>query len=167
MSIAIVVAVARNGVIGADNRLLWRLKTDLQHFRRLTIGKPVVMGRKTFESIGRPLPGRDNIVVTRDRAFAAEGILVVHTLEEALALGRKCADARGAPDVMVAGGGEIYRQALPLADRLHVTEVDLAPEGDTLFPAINTTLWRETARETHQKGPDDEAAFAFVDYLRR
>jgi dihydrofolate reductase len=167
MSIAIVVAVAKNGVIGADNRLLWRLKTDLRHFRELTIGKPVVMGRKTFESIGRPLPGRDNIVVTRDHGFSAEGVHVVHGLDEALALGRKLAEARGTPDVMIAGGGEIYRQAMALADRLHVTEVDLSPEGDALFPRIDPKLWRETSREAHPRGPDNESAFTFVDYLRR
>jgi dihydrofolate reductase len=167
-SLALVAAVASNGVIGSDNRLLWRLKTDLRRFRALTLGLPVVMGRKTFESIGQPLPGRRNIVLTRDRALVLPGVSVVRDLEEALSLAGHLVPA-DRPDgaVMVIGGGDLYAQTIDLADRLHITAVDLAPEGDTLFPLIDIARWREVRRETHPAGPDDEAAFSFVDYARR
>jgi dihydrofolate reductase len=166
-SLSLIAAVARNGVIGRDNRLLWRLKTDLRRFRDLTTGKPLVMGRKTFDSIGRPLPNRDTIVVTRDPAFAADGVRVAHSLEDAIHVGEACARERGVSEIMIGGGGEIYAQAIGSADRLHLTEVALEPEGDALFPRIDATLWRETARKAFPKGPDDEAAFSFVDYVRR
>jgi dihydrofolate reductase len=167
MTITLVAAVAQNGVIGRDNQLLWRLKSDLQHFRKLTLGKPVVMGRKTFQSIGRPLPGRDNIVITRDKTFAADGIHVVADIPSALALAKDLAEAKGGDDIMVIGGGEIYKQTIDIAQYLHITEVSLLPDGDALFPAIDKTIWRETGRTTHSTGPDDEAPFAFVDYARR
>ncbi len=167
MTVALVAAVARNRVIGRDNQLLWRIKADLRHFRDLTVGKPVVMGRKTFLSIGRPLPGRDNIVVTRERDFAAEGVHVVHALEPALELAARLAAERGHAETMIAGGGDIYAQTIGRADRLHITEVDLSPEGDAWFPAIDPSEWRETGRRAHPKGPDDDAAYAFVDYARR
>jgi dihydrofolate reductase len=165
--IALVAAVARNGVIGKDNRLLWRIKADLRHFRELTLGKPVIMGRKTFQSIGKPLPGRDNIVVTRDAAFAAEGITTVAGLDQALAAARRLAGERGVAEIMVAGGGDIYAQTIGMADRLHITEVALDIDGDALFPAIDRKVWREKRRIAHPKGPDDDAAYAFVDYARR
>jgi dihydrofolate reductase len=165
--LAIVVAAASNGVIGRDNRLLWRLKTDLRRFRALTLGKPLVMGRKTFQSIGKPLPGRECIVVTRDRTFRPEGVRVVHDLGAALALGRQVAREMDADAVMIGGGGEIYAATLPLADRVHLTEVALAPEGDAHFPPLDPTQFRAVHREEHPAGPDDEAAFAFVDYERR
>jgi dihydrofolate reductase len=162
VSIALVAAVARNGVIGGDNRLLWRIKADLRHFRELTLGRPVIMGRKTFESIGKPLPGRTNIVVTRDRTYAIEGATVVHDIDAALKA------ARGAGDeVMIAGGADIYVQTLGMAQRLHITEIDLAPEGDAHFPLIDGSIWREVRRIAHARGPDDDAAYAFVDYVRR
>jgi dihydrofolate reductase len=164
---ALICAFARNRVIGRDNQLLWRLKSDLRHFRDLTTGKPVIMGRKTHESIGRPLPNRDNIVVTRDKAFAAEGILVVHGLEEAFRVAEACAAKRGVEEIMVAGGGDIYAQTIAGADELYLTEVDIAPEGDAWFPIIDRAVWKETSRKAHPKGPDDEAAFSFVHYLRR
>jgi dihydrofolate reductase len=162
VTIALVAAVAKNGVIGGDNRLLWRIKADLRHFRDLTLGKPVIMGRKTFDSIGRPLPGRTNIVVTRDRSLRIEGAIVVNDLEAAL----EAAKAAGG-DIMVAGGADIYAQTVGMADRLHVTEVDMEPEGDALFPMIDRSAWREMRRVVHPKGPDDDAAYAFVDYTRR
>ena len=165
--LSLIAAVARNGVIGRDNRLLWRLKTDLRRFRDLTTGKPLVMGRKTFDSIGRPLPNRDTIVITRDPAFGAPGILVACSLEEALRRGEESAAARGVSEIMIGGGGEIYAQAIGAADRLYLTEVALEPEGDALFPRIDASLWREVARQAFPKGPDDEAAFSFVDYVRR
>lgn len=163
----LIAAIARNRVIGAGNRLLWRLPTDLRRFRESTLGKPVLMGRKTYDSIGKPLPGRDTIVVTRDRGFAAPGVFVAHSVEAALALAAERAAAMGAEAIAVAGGGEIYAATLPLADRLLLTEVDLAPEGDAFFPAIDPEAWRETRREARLRGPKDEAEFAFVDRERR
>ncbi len=163
----LVAAVARNGVIGKDNRLLWRLSSDLRRFKALTMGKPLVMGRKTFASIGRPLPGRETIVVTRDPAFAAEGALVAHSLEAALKLADERAAAMGADAILIAGGGEIYAQTIGRADRLAITEVALEPDGDARFPPIDPSMWREVRRERGERGPRDEADFAFVDYERR
>lgn len=153
--ITLVVAVARNGVIGRDNGLAWHLRSDLQRFKALTMGKPMLMGRKTYASIGRPLPGRRTLVLTRDPAFAAEGITVVHDWASALA-------AADAEELMVVGGAEIYRLALPHADRIHLTEVAGDYAGDTYFPALEPGAFRETAREVHEAGPHDESAFAFV-----
>ncbi len=164
---SLICAVARNRVIGRDNQLLWRLKSDLRRFRELTTGKPVIMGRKTHESIGRPLPNRDNIVVTRDKAFAADGILVVNSLDEAFRIAEDCAKKRGIDEIIVAGGGDIYDQTIGRASVLYLTEVDLEPEGDAWFPSIDRALWKEISRKTHPRGPDDEAAFSFVDYVRR
>jgi dihydrofolate reductase len=164
--IVIVVAVARNGVIGADNRLLWRLKTDLRHFRDVTWGKPLIMGRKTFESIGRPLPGRRTIVLTRDPGFAVEGVERAGSLDEALAIGRRVAGEMGADSIVVAGGGEVYAQALALADRLHVTRVDTAPDGDAVFPPVDPARFRRLTARAHPAGPDDEHAFVVEEYAR-
>ncbi len=165
--LVMVAAVARNGVIGDGKRLLWRLSSDLRRFKTLTMGKPLVMGRRTFQSIGRPLPGRETIVLTRDRAFSAEGVRVADTLESALALAGERADAMGADAIVIAGGGELYAQTIGRADRLAITEVALEPEGDVRFPPIDPRQWRETRREPGVRGPKDEADFAFVDYARR
>lgn len=159
-TVSLVVAVARNGVIGRDNGLAWRLRSDLRRFRALTMGKPILMGRKTFQSLGRPLPGRRNVVLTRDAAFAPADVVVVHDWEQALAA---TADA---PELMVVGGAEIYRLALPRAERIHLTEVEAAPEGDTLFPEFDREAYREALREEHGAGPEDEHAFSFVDLVR-
>jgi dihydrofolate reductase len=164
--LAIVVAVARNGVIGAGNRLLWRLKSDLRHFRDLTWGKPLIMGRKTFDSIGRPLPGRRTIVLTRDPAFAVDGVERAGSFDEALAIGRRLAGEMGTDTIIVAGGGEIYALALPLADRLHVTRVDAAPDGDAFFPDIDPARFRRVRADPHPAGPDDEHAFVVEEYAR-
>ena len=163
----IVAAVAENGVIGGDNRLLWRLPGDLKRFKALTWGKPLVMGRKTFQSIGRLLPGRETIVVTRDGAFRPEGARVAHSLDEALALAAERAQATGAEAVAIAGGAQIFKETIGLADRLAITEVALAPQGDARFPPIDPKIWREVKREPGERGPGDEADFAFVDYERR
>jgi len=165
--LAIVVAVARNGVIGRDNRLLWRLKTDLRRYRELTWGKPMIMGRRTFESIGRPLPGRETVVLTRDPGFRAEGVHVAHSFEAAVAAADALAERMGADAIVIAGGTAVYERALPEARRIHLTEVDTAPEGDARFPAIDRTLFREVRRVGHPAGPDDEHPFAFVDLERR
>jgi dihydrofolate reductase len=165
--LVLIAAVAENGVIGRDNRLLWRLKSDMRHFRTHTIGKPVIMGRKTYESIGKPLPGRHIIVITRDVAFTAEGVEIAHSLPEARDLGEKAAQTMGADAVYVAGGGEIYAAFLPDASHLEITRVALSPEGDAFFPAIDPALWKETNRADYVKSADDEAAFSFLTYSRR
>ncbi len=160
--IALIAAVARNRAIGRGNALPWRLSSDLKRFKALTMGKPFVIGRKTFQSIGRALPGRFSIVITRDPGFAAADVEVAHSLANALAL----AAARGTDEIMIGGGGEIYAEAIGQADRLYVTEVDLTPEGDATFPEIDPSQWREVRREKGVRGPKDEAEFAFVDYER-
>lgn len=151
-----IVAVARNGVIGADGGMPWHLPEDLKRFRRLTSGHVLVLGRKTHEAIGRPLPGRTTLVVTRDRNWHADGVRPVASVPEALDLGRELDPTV----VFVAGGGQVYRAAWPRLMRLEVTEVDAAPEGDVTFPEIEPTVWRETARE-------ERPGFAWVSYRRR
>lgn len=156
--ISLVAALARNRVIGADNRLPWHLPEDLRRFKALTLAHPVIMGRRTYASIGRPLPGRANIVVTRDPGYAAPGCIIVHTLQAAL-------DA-GADDgeIFVIGGAEIYALALPRADRLHLTEIDAEFHGDALFPAFHAGDFTRVSRET---GEHDGLRFAFCVYDRR
>jgi dihydrofolate reductase len=166
MDIVVLAAVAENGVIGRSNALPWRLKSDMAHFRSVTMNKPVVMGRKTYLSIGKPLKGRTTIVVSRDRSFAAPGVLVAPSLVHALAAAHGDALRRGADAIVVAGGADIYAQALLLAARLDITEIHRHVEGDASFPAIDVKVWREVARSERQPGPDDECAFAFVSYER-
>jgi dihydrofolate reductase len=158
MRLTLIAAVAENGVIGRDNGLPWRLPGDLKRFKALTLGKPVIMGRRTFASIGRPLPERLNIVITRDASARFDGVSMAHSLEEALAAAEKA----GASEAMVIGGAEIYALALPLADRLELTEVAAAPEGDAFFPPFDRTGWRETARERVAAEGPDRPAHAFV-----
>jgi dihydrofolate reductase len=166
MDIVLIAAIADNGVIGRGNGLPWRLKSDLQHFRALTMGKPVVMGRKTFLSIGKPLPGRTTIVVSRDRTFAARGIVVAPSLEAVFAAARGDALRRGVDEIIVAGGADIYAQAMAVATRLAITEVHKSVAGDARFPAIDRHVWQEIGRSEQQPGVEDEAAFAFVTYRR-
>ena len=166
LPLVLVAAVARNGVIGGGNQLPWRLSSDLKHFRAITWGKPLLMGRKTFASIGRPLPGRETIVLTRAADFRADGVFVAHDLGSALELATERGRAMGAKEIILAGGGELYAQLIGRAARLAITEVDLAPEGDAYFPAIDPAIWREVARQAPGSVPGDEAAFAFVDYAR-
>ncbi|WP_158815462.1 dihydrofolate reductase [Methylocapsa sp. S129] len=166
-AIALVAAVARNGVIGADNRLIWKLSTDMKRFRALTWGKPFVTGRKNFESIGRLLPGRETIIVTRDGGFDLPGARVAHDIEAALSLAEEIAREMSVDEIIIAGGGEIYRQTIDRADRLFITEVDLAPQGDVHFPTIDPARWREVKRERGARGERDEAEFTYVDYVRR
>ena len=165
--LALVVALAENNVIGRDNRLIWRLKSDLRRFREVTWGKPILMGRKTFEAIGKPLPGRENIVLTRSANFSAAGIEVVRDWNEALARAEAAAERLGADEIAVIGGAEIYRLALPQAQRLRLTLVHAVPEGDAVFPSYDPALFREVFRETHPAGADDEHAFTFIDLERR
>lgn len=147
-------------MIGRDGRLPWHIPEDLKRFRALTMGHHIVMGRKTWESIGRPLPGRNMVVVTRDEGYAAAGCLVAHSLEEALEL------AGDDPEVFVIGGAELYGKAFPLADRLYMTEVAAEVEGDTYLPAFDRAQWAETAREPHPSTGDPPLAFDFVVYDR-
>jgi dihydrofolate reductase len=167
LPLVIVAAIADNGVIGDDNRLIWRLKTDMRRFRGLTLGRPLLMGRKTFLSIGKPLPGRETIVLTRDPAFRPDGVHVAASLDEAMLAGRRIGAAMAADSVVVAGGSEIYRQALPLADRLELTFVHATPSGDALFPAWDRAAFEQVASESHPRAPDDEHAFSFATFRRR
>jgi dihydrofolate reductase len=156
IKISLIVAVAENGVIGRNGALPWRLSSDLKTFRRLTMGKPIVMGRKTFQSLGKPLDGRDNIVVTRDPFFEPEGVSVVDSLSGALTLGRILAATRGADEIMIIGGADVFREALALADRIYWTAVGAAPEGDVVFPAFDRSEWIEVSCETLPRGPKDD-----------
>jgi dihydrofolate reductase len=160
MSLSLIVAVAKNGVIGRTNQLPWHLPADLRYFKRVTMGKPVVMGRKTYDSIGKPLPGRPNIVVTRDAAWIAEGVSVAHSMPEALALANKMADGG---EVMLIGGAESFAEAVDYADRLYFTEVHRDYEGDVTFPHPDPAVWREISREDH----DGDPAYSFVVLERR
>ncbi|MGD9925623.1 MAG: dihydrofolate reductase [Pseudorhodoplanes sp.] len=166
ISIILVVAVAENGVIGRDNKLPWRIRSDLKFFKSVTMNKPVVMGRKTFVSIGRPLPGRTNIVVTRQPDFAAPGIVAAPGVDQALTVARGDALRRAADAIAVIGGTEIFAQTMPLADRLILTRVHAKPPGDTYLPAIDPVAWREAERLPQPKGPDDEYGFTIVHYER-
>ena len=167
LPIALVAAVADNGVIGRDNNLIWRLKTDLKRFRSLTWGKPIIMGRRTFQSIGKPLPGRETVVVTRDPGFAAEGVHVAHDWDRALATANELAARMNADVLMVVGGAEVYALALPQAERIHLTLVHATPPGDVIFPPFDCTGFEAVRREEHARGPDDEHSFTFLDLERR
>jgi dihydrofolate reductase len=166
MEIVFVVAIAENGVIGAGNAIPWRLKSDMARFKALTIGKPVIMGRRTFESLPRPLRDRTNIVITRDADYRATGAIVTTSAAEAGAVARGDALRRSVAEIAVIGGAEIYRQWLDRADRLEITEVHARPEGDTYFD-IDKADWDEVARVRHPAGPDDSADYSYVTYRRR
>jgi dihydrofolate reductase len=165
--IVLMVAVAENGVIGSKGSIPWRVKSDVLRLKAMTMGKPVVMGRKTFESLRRPLPGRTNIVVTRDPDYRASGAVVTSSFADARAIATGDALRRFATEVAVIGGAEIYAQWMGLADRLEVTEVHARPEGDTRFPPIDRADWDEVARERHSAGGDNSADFSYVTYRRR
>jgi dihydrofolate reductase len=154
--IAFVVARDRHGVIGKDGRLPWRLPDDMRHVRELTVGKPLIMGRRTFDSIGRPLPDRVSIVLTRDPAFRCEGCLVARTPDEALAL------AGDAPEIIVFGGAGVFRDFLPRTDRIYLTEVDTEGPGDTYFPQLDPNEWREIERRPHPADARHSFAFSWV-----
>jgi len=160
--VALIVAAAENGVIGNAGGLPWKLSSDLKFFRELTMNKPLIMGRKTFLAIGRPLDGRDNIVITVNRDFGAKGIFTAPSADAALKLARDKARERGAIEIAVIGGGQIYALMLPQAARIYLTEVHARPEGDTFFPKLDKAQWRETARERHSAGPRDSTDYSFV-----
>jgi dihydrofolate reductase len=164
--IAIIVAVASNGVIGDGGGMPWRLSTDLKRFKAITLGKPVVMGRKTFQAIGRPLPGRHNIVLTRDDSYSAEGVETATSMREALRLARDYARPNDADEICVIGGGEIYAMALPLADVLRVTHVEAMPDGDTRFPPIDGYDWDMIEEQSFPIGPGDSDPTRYAVYRR-
>ncbi len=153
MILSLILAVSENGFIGRDNRLPWHLPADLKHFRALTLGKPIIMGRRTYESLGRPLPERRNILLTRDPGYQAPGCVCVHSVEAALQA------AEPAPEVMIIGGAEIYRQFLPRADRLYVTLVHREVEGDARFPPLAEGIWELRSRSDHP--PDEKNPYAY------
>jgi dihydrofolate reductase len=167
MEIVLIAAVAENGVIGHDNAIPWRLKSDQQRLKTMTLGKPVVMGRKTFASLRRPLPGRTNIVITRDPNFEAAGAVVTTSLDSARAIALGDALRRSACEIAVIGGVEIYAQWMSVADRLEITEVHARPEGDTRLPPINPKDWEEVARLRNRASSDDSADFSYVTYRRK
>ena len=169
-ALALIASVARNGVIGSDNALVWHEPEDQRWFRRQTMGCPVVMGRKTWDSLParfRPLPGRDNIVVTRQLDWAAPGALVAHKLADALALGRQAAERTQAARVFVIGGGQLFAEALPLADELLLTEIDADLPGETRFPDWRHAAFHEVRREPHQTAGPPACGYAFVTYQRQ
>ena len=165
--VAMIAAIGENYVIGADDQIPWRLPTDFAHFKRTTLGKPLIMGRKTFESIGKPLPGRTNIVVTRQPGYTPEGVLVCHSLTEALERAQAIAAKDGVDEVMIGGGAQIYLEAMSLADRLYVTHVATAPEGDAKFPPIDPATWEATRRHDIVRAERDSADFTVLTYVRR
>lgn len=162
----IVVAMSRNGIIGRDGGLPWRLSSDLKRFKALTLGKPVVMGRKTFESIGKVLPGRPNIVITRDASFAPKGVHVTNSLSSAIDVASGLAKEVGADEICIIGGGEIFHQAMDFADQLHVTHIEADIDGDTTFPHIDPIAWRPTEELHVAAGEKDNYATRFVIYRR-
>ena len=165
--IVFVVAVADNGVIGDNNALPWHLKSDLQRLKKITLGKPVIMGRKTFVSIGKPLPGRTNIIVTRDSNFKSDGVVSAMSLDAAKKIATEDALRRNVTEIMVLGGAEIFSQWMNIADRLEVTEVHASPDGDTRLDPIELAEWEEVARARNSKGDGDSADFSYVTYRRR
>ena len=166
MILSLIVAVAENGVIGRDGGLPWRLSSDLKTFRRLTMGKPLIMGRRTYQSIGKPLDGRDNIVVTRDAHFDVAGVSSCDTVSEAVTLARVLASTRGADEIMVIGGAAIYEATLPIADRIYFTEVHAKPDGDRHFARPDPAVWHEVSSEALPKGERDDYASTLIVYER-
>ena len=158
MIISLIAAIGKNNVIGVDNKLPWKLSADLKRFRQITSGKPVIMGRKTFESIGRPLPNRTNIIITRDKSYKADGCVVVHSSEEALNA------AKGSEEIMIIGGEQIFREFLPKADKMYLTIIDKDFEGDAYFPEYNKNEWKITHKEDHE---DDGLKYSFVDLEKK
>ncbi|MGE0766399.1 MAG: dihydrofolate reductase [Hyphomicrobiaceae bacterium] len=165
-AIVLVVAATRNSVIGQDGDMPWRMPSSLKRFRALTMGRPMIMGRKTYQAIGRALDGRDTIVVTRDKGFAAPGVFSVGNLFDAFEQARRFADARGATEIIIAGGGEIYRQALPYATDIQLDRIDTELAGDTVFPSLDPAEWREVAQRPIEADPRDEFCAIAIHFRR-
>ncbi len=162
--LGMIVAAAENGVIGRDNDLPWHLPEDLAYFKRVTMGKPIIMGRNTYESIGRPLPGRTNIVISRDTGFAAQGVRVVNSLTNALEVAKSAASADGVDEAVVIGGAQIYTSALPQMDRIYLTRIHAEVPGDIFLPAIDWALWRESTCERHAAKGSNPYDYSFIVY---
>ncbi len=166
MEISLIVAVAENGVIGRNNELPWRLSSDLKRFRCLTMGKPMIMGRRTFQSIGKVLDGRDNIIVTRDPSLKIEGAYVVNSVDEALEIGLARAKIAGADEIMMIGGAELYRLFLPVATSIYYTLVHAEPEGDATFPTLNMAEWQEISRDDFKASAADSNDYSYIYYKK-
>ncbi|KZY32671.1 MULTISPECIES: dihydrofolate reductase [unclassified Oleiphilus] len=162
MKRSMIVAMAENRVIGINNKLPWYLPNDLKYFKQVTMGKPILMGRKTYESIGKPLPGRCNIVITRNESWSAEGVKVVHSLEQAFDLGESVCDIDGQSEVMIIGGDQIYQTSLPDVDRIYLTKVHAEVEGDAYFPEVDWTQWREIGREDFEAEGPNPYDYSFI-----
>ena len=162
MKLAMIAAVAENNAIGINNKLPWYLPGDLRYFKAVTMGKPIIMGRKTFDSLRKPLPGRTNIVITRDREYQREGISVVYSLDEAISLAEDVALINGCEELMIIGGEQIYREALPRADRLYLTRVHRSFDGDAFFPELDSAEWQETLREDLVVDDEDALAYSYL-----
>jgi dihydrofolate reductase len=167
MKIALIVAASQNNVIGLDNQLPWHLPEDLQYFKAVTMGKPILMGRKTYDSIGRPLPGRTNIVLTRDANWSAEGVVVVNDLDSATAASEKACVAAGVDELMIIGGEQIYRKFLPVADKLYLTKVEAVVEGDAYFPAIDSDQWQQVAEKIPEEVGNYSYRFVVLERMAR
>jgi dihydrofolate reductase len=167
LPLVLVVAVAENGVIGRRGQMPWRIPGDLKHFKAVTMGKPIVMGRKTYESIGKPLPGRTNFVLTRDKNWRADGVLVAHSLDEILKLANDDAKKSGATDIAIIGGSALFEETLPIAAKIELTEVHAKPEGDVYLPKYDRTAFVETRREGPMQGEKDEFAYSVVTLERK
>jgi dihydrofolate reductase len=165
--LVLVVARGSNNVIGVDGDLPWKLSSDLKRFKAITMGKPVIMGRKTWASIGRPLPGRPNLVITRDASFTAQGASIWSNLDVAIAAAYAMAATTGVDEVCVIGGGELYAQTIEHADKLYITEVDAAPAGDATFPTVDLDKWNQISREDFSAGPKDDHPFSIRVFVRR
>lgn len=162
MNLSIIVAIAENNAIGKENKLLWSMPEDMKHFREITSGHPVIMGRKTFESIGRLLPNRRNVIITREQNYKIENAEIKHSLEEAFDLFKDKND-----EVFIIGGAEIYKQALPYADKLYITKIEQNFEGDAFFPEIDEKIWQETSREEHEPNEKNLYKYTFLVYTKR
>jgi dihydrofolate reductase len=167
LPLVLVVAVADNGVIGRKGQMPWRIPGDLQHFKAVTMGKPVIMGRKTYESIGKPLTGRTNIVLTRDRYWRADGVVSGHSLDEILRLANEAAKKTGAKEIAIIGGSALFEETLPLAAKIELTEVHARPDGDVFFPKYDRAAFRETRREGPLQGEKDDHAYSVVTLERK
>jgi dihydrofolate reductase len=163
MKISIIVAIAENGIIGSNNKLIWRLSDDLKNFKRITYGHFIIMGRKTFESIGRPLAGRTNIILSKNRNFSAEGCMIFSSVEEAL----KYSISKDQEEIFIIGGAQIYKEILPIADKLYLTKVHASPPGDAYFPTIDFSEWKEIVHTIVQKNEKNDFDFEFIELIRR
>jgi dihydrofolate reductase len=166
VTVALIAAIAENGVIGREGRMPWRIPSELQHFRGATMGKPMIMGRKTFAAFKKPLDGRDTIVLTHNRDYAPKGAIAVESVEQALKVAGDCAIARGVPEIMVIGGAEIYASMLPHASRLYLTRVHAEPEGDVRFPELDLSAWRPVENTYHPRSDSDEHDYTVIVYER-